>query len=119
MVSLDAGQGTVVAAAGEPEVVDLPAPPTGLSPGSDPRYVEQGHATRLDWRGSARRYRLHVLDLAGDEVVLSREVEGTSLEVPGRWLGTFQWRVSSIDDRGLEGPPSVTGPVLRRGEVAS
>jgi hypothetical protein len=109
MVSLDAGLGAVVTAAGEPEIVDLPAPPTGLSPGSDPRYVEQGQAARLSWNGSARRHRVHVLSLAGDEVVLSREVEGSSLEVPGRWLGTFQWRVSSIDDRGLEGPPSSPG----------
>jgi hypothetical protein len=109
MVSLDAGQGAIVNATGAPEIVDLPAPPTGLSPGSDPRYVEHGSAARLAWTGSARRYRVHILNLAGDEVVVSREVEGASVEIPGRWLGTFQWRVSSIDDRGLEGLPSSPG----------
>jgi hypothetical protein len=109
MVSLDAGQGAIVTAAGTPEIVDLPAPPTGLDPGSDPRYVEQGRSARLGWTGSAPRYRAQVLSLSGDETVLSREVEGTSLEVPGRWLGTFRWRVSSIDARGVEGPPSVPG----------
>ena len=109
MVSLDAGQGAIVTAAGRPEVVDLPAPPTALSPGSDPRYVEQGHPARLSWSGSAPRYRAHVLSLTGDEVVVSRDVEGLALEVPGRWLGTFQWRVSSIDARGVEGSPSLPG----------
>jgi hypothetical protein len=50
-----------------------------------------------------------VLSLRGDETVLSREVEGSMLDAPGRWLGTFQWRVSSIDARGVEGPPSAPG----------
>lgn len=109
MVSLDAGQGAIVTAGGRPQIVDLPAPPTGLDPGRDPRYVEQGRPARLAWRGSAPRYRAHVLSLSGDEVVVSREVEGEALDVPGRWLGTFQWRVSSIDARGMEGPPSTPG----------
>ena len=109
MVSLDAGQGAIVSAAGPPEIVDLPAPPTGLDPGSDPRYVEQGRPARLLWSGPASRYQAHVLSLAGDEVVVSRQVEGRTLEVPARWLGTFQWRVSSIDARGVEGPPSEPG----------
>lgn len=108
-VSLDRGQGVVIQADAEPHVIDLPAPPGGLSPGSDPVYVPQGRLARLAWTGSARRYRVHVLSLTGDEVVLSREVEGTSVEVPGRWLGTFQWRVASIDDDGLEGVPSPPG----------
>jgi hypothetical protein len=109
MVSLEPGQGAVVTASAAPEIVDLPAPPTGLDPGTDPRYVEQGHSTRLQWRGSAPRYRAHVLNLSGDEVVVARDVEGSTLDVPGRWLGTYQWRVSSIDARGVEGPPSVAG----------
>jgi hypothetical protein len=108
-VSLDAGQGALVRAGGEPEIVDLPVSPNALRPGSDPLYVEKGHTVRLGWTGSARRYRVHALDLSGDEVVLSREVEGLSVEVPTRWLGTFQWRVSSIDERGVEGAPSSPG----------
>jgi hypothetical protein len=109
VISLDGGQGVVLTAAGDPEIVALPAPPTRLSPGSDPRYVEQGHAVRLAWSGTAQRYGVHVLSLSGDEVVVSREASGSSLEVPGRWLGTFQWRVSSLDESGLEGPPSSPG----------
>ena len=109
LVFLDPGQGAIVTASGAPEVVALPPPPTGLDPGSDPRYVEQGRSTRLAWSGSAPRYRAHVLNLGGDEVLVARDVEGSTLEIPGRWLGTFQWRVSSIDDRGVEGPPSAPG----------
>jgi hypothetical protein len=50
-----------------------------------------------------------VLSLDGTEVVLSREVEGASLEVPGRGLGTYRWQASAIDDRGVEGAPSAPG----------
>ena len=107
-LSLDGGQAAVVSADGGPELVELPAPPTGLRPGSDPVYVVQGRSVPLAWKGSARRYRVQVLSLDGTEVVLSREVEGTSLEVPGRGLGTYRWQASAIDDRGVEGAPSAT-----------
>jgi hypothetical protein len=90
-------------------MVELPAPPTGLNPGSDPAYVLQGRSTRLAWTGSAPRYRVQVLSLEGDEFVLSRDVSGSSAEVPGRWLGTFRWRVSALDERGVEGAPSAPG----------
>jgi hypothetical protein len=108
-VSLDGGQAAIITADGAPERVDLPAPPTGLVPGTDPVYVPQGKTARLAWKGTAPRYRLQVLGLDGDEVVLSREVEGTSVEVPGRWLGTFRWLVSAIDELGMEGAPSAPG----------
>jgi hypothetical protein len=108
-VSLEAGQGAVLSARAEPVVVDLPTSPTGLTPGNDPLYVPRGTAARLTWRGSARRYRVQVLSLDGEEVVLSREVEGATTEVPGRWLGTFQWRVSAIGESGLEGLASAPG----------
>jgi hypothetical protein len=109
MLSLDGGQAALITAGGAPEMVDLPAPPTGLVPGTDPVYVPQGKTARLSWNGPGRRYRVQVLGLDGDEVVLSREVEGTSVEVPGRWLGTFRWLVSAIDEHGLEGAPSAPG----------
>jgi hypothetical protein len=108
-LSLDGGQAAVIGADGPPELVELPPAPTGLSPGTDPVYVPQGHSARLSWNGSARRYRVQVLSLDGDEVLLSREVEDTSIEVPGRWLGTFRWRVSAVGDRGVEGAPSTPG----------
>ena len=108
-LSLDGGQGAVIAPDSAPERVELPAPPTGLNPGSDPAYVPQGRSTRLAWTGSAPRYRVQVLSLEGDEFVLSREVSGSSAEVPGRWLGTFGWRVSALDERGVAGAPSAPG----------
>jgi hypothetical protein len=52
---------------------------------------------------------VQVLSLEGDEFVLSREVSGSSAVVPGRWLGTFRWRVSALDARGVEGAPSAPG----------
>jgi hypothetical protein len=107
-LSLDGGQAAVVSADRGAELVELPTPPTGLSPGSDPLYVVQGRSAPLAWKGSARRYRVQVLSLDGTEIVLSREVEGTSLEVPGRGLGTYRWQASAIDDRGVEGAPSAT-----------
>jgi hypothetical protein len=108
-LSLDGGQAAVVSADGAPALVELPTPPTGLSPGSDPLYVVQGRSAPLAWKGSARRYRVQVLSLDGTEVVLSREVEGTSLAAPGRGLGTYRWHASAIDDRGVEGAPSAPG----------
>jgi hypothetical protein len=108
-LSLDGGQAAVIAPAGAPELVELPAAPTGLNPGSDPAYVVQGRAQRLAWNGSAPRYRVQVVSLEGDEFVLSREVAASSVEVPGRWLGTFRWRVSALDERGVEGAPSAPG----------
>jgi hypothetical protein len=108
-LSLDGGQAAVITAEGAPEMVELPPAPTGLVPGTDPVYVPQGRSARLSWNGSAPRYRVQVLSLDGGEVVLSREVEGTSVEVPGRWLGTFRWRVSAVDTRGVEGAPSAPG----------
>jgi hypothetical protein len=108
-LSLDGGQAAVIDADGVPEMVELPAAPTGLNPGTDPVYVPQGHSVRLAWTGSARRYRVQVLSLNGEETVLSRVVDGPSVEVPGRWLGTFRWRASAIDARGVEGAPSAPG----------
>jgi len=108
-LSLDGGQAAVIAADDAPVMVELPAAPTGLAPGTDPLYVPQGRHARLTWTGSAPRYRVQVVGLDSDEVVLSREVEGTSVEVPARGLGTFRWRVSAVDGHGVEGAPSAPG----------
>ena len=95
--------------AARPRRVELPAAPTGLNPGTDPVYVPQGQSARLAWNGTARRYRVQVLSLDGDEVVLSREVDGPPSRCPARGLGTFRWRVSAVDARGVEGAPSAPG----------
>jgi hypothetical protein len=108
-VSLETGQGALVSAAGVAETIDLPPPPSRLSPGADALYVPRGTSAHLSWAGTAPRYHVTVLDLAGDEVVLSREADAPAIEVPARALGTYRWRVSSIDARGVEGLPSATG----------
>ncbi len=107
-VFVDSGRGVLVNK-GVPEIVDLPAPPKALTPGSDPAYVVKGKAARLAWKGSGRRYHVKVLSLSGDEVLLAREVDAPAIDVPTRWLGTFQWTVAAIADNGIEGPASVAG----------
>jgi hypothetical protein len=110
-VVVDPGQGLLVAASGEPQLGALPAAPGGLRPGKDPSYVEKGKPARLTWTsaGVGRRYHVQVLTLSGDDVLLTREVEVAFLDVPTRWPGTYQWRVSSIDERGVEGKSSASG----------
>ena len=99
----------VVVRGGRAESVVLPDAPRQLVPGRDPRYVERGASVRLSWRGTAARYHVEVSDLAGEEVFLAREVSAPEVNIPAAWPGTFRWRVSAIDDDGLEGPPSEPG----------
>jgi hypothetical protein len=111
-IDVVAGQGLVLEG-GEPPgpVLDLAAPPEGLRPGADPSYVKQGENAVLEWRSGAPAYRVELLGFEGSDVVLGRDVSEntTSLALP--WLGTFRWRVSALDARGLEGLPSETGSV--------
>jgi hypothetical protein len=108
VVDLVSGRGLLVRG-GRSETVSLPAPPRGLRPGLDPAYVRRGAPLRLSWTGAARRYHLEVSTLSGDAVLLTREVSGHALALPIEWLGTFRWRVSAVDDDGLEGAPSEVG----------
>jgi hypothetical protein len=111
-VEIRAGQGTVVEDGRPPErPAPLPEPPAGLRPGQDPAYVRRGQAVELRWVASAPAFRIEILDLRKDDVLLARDagVPPLRLEIP--WLGTYRWRVAARDARGLESPPSSPGLV--------
>ena len=44
-------------------------------------------------------------------MLLARNVGAPPLTIEIPWLGTYRWRVSTRDDRGLESPPSAAGYV--------
>ena len=110
VVAVAPGQGLLMRGKGAaPEVVALPETPRDLRPGRDPLYVEHGQPVTLTWAGTARRYHVEVSSLSGDEVLLARDVAGSSVAVSLPGLGTFRWRVSAVDEDGLEGAPSDPG----------
>ena len=109
-VEIKGGQGTVVMDGRPPETpTPLPAAPRGLQPGKDPVYVRAGQPVDLRWTAGGPSHRVEILALQTDEVLLAREVGAPPLrvEIPG--LGTYRWRVSTRDARGLESPPSADG----------
>ena len=111
-VSLKSNQGTVVASDGRPTVPEaLPAPPETLDPGADPLYADKGKPIELTWSPSQGEYRIQVLPIHSDEVLIDKDVAGSPQSVAIPWLGTFRWRDSARDDRGLEGVPSGEGLV--------
>ncbi len=44
-------------------------------------------------------------------MLLARNVSDPPVRIDIPWLGTYRWRVSARDDRGLESPPSTEGYV--------
>jgi hypothetical protein len=112
-VLLREGQGAIARPGAPPEPAELPAPPTGLVPGSDPAYAIDGREVSLAWRGSQGQHVIQVFELDSDAVLLQRDVAGHSatLEVP--WEGTFRWRVATRASSGLEGLPSDAGYFCR------
>jgi len=111
-VVLKAGQGARVRKGKPPEPpVPLPAAPRDLWPAADPVYVTSGQPVALRWSSSAPLHRLEVLGLDSEEVLLARELpeKGLSLVIP--WLGTYRWRVYTLDRDGLESRPSAEGLV--------
>jgi hypothetical protein len=111
-VILSPGQGTVVVRGRVPSTaVDTPAPPgaDSLRPGADPAYADQGQALELTWEDNAAAYHIEVLPVGSDVVLLQRDVGAPPAPLAIPWGGSFRWRVSSRDDRGLEGVPSGEG----------
>ena len=109
-VEIKAGEGTVVVDGRPPEPpASLPAAPRGLHPGRDPAYVRSGQPVELRWAGSGPSHHVEILDLQKDEVLLAREVAGPPLRIEIPWLGTYRWRVSARDARGVESRPSTDG----------
>jgi hypothetical protein len=110
VVLVKAGEGTVVVDGQPPRPgAPLPPPPQGLVPGADPAYVRSGQTIDLRWAGSSPGYHVELLALGKDDVLLARDTGGSSLQLEVPWLGTYRWRVSARDERGLESPPSTAG----------
>jgi hypothetical protein len=111
-VVLKVGQGARVRAGKAPEApVPLPAAPHDLWPSGDPVYVTAGQPVSLRWSSSAPLHRLEILGLDSEEVLLARELPEKSLSLLIPWLGTFRWRVYTLDREGLESRPSAEGLV--------
>ncbi len=109
-VEIKAGQGTAVADGGPPAPASpLPAAPKGLIPGADPVYVRTGREVDLRWTTDRALHHVELLALQGDQVLLARETGPPPLRLEIPWLGTYRWRVSARDARGVESPPSADG----------
>jgi hypothetical protein len=111
-VMVKASQGTRVRKGKPPDPpIALPAAPGALWPGADPFYVVAGQPVALRWSSEAPLHRLEILGLDSEEVLLARELPEHTLSLVIPWLGTFRWRVSTLDRDGLEGRPSAEGLV--------
>jgi hypothetical protein len=109
-VEIKAGEGTIVTDGRPPEPpAPLPPPPGDLVPGADPQYVRSGRPAELHWKASSPAYYVELLALQGDDVLLAQEARRSSARLELPWLGTYRWRVSARDARGLESPPSAAG----------
>ena len=109
-VEINGGEGTVVMDGRPPEApAPLPAPPRGLHPGRDPAYVRLGQPVDLRWTAGGPSHHVEILALKADEVLLGLDVGAPPVRVEIPWLGTYRWRVSTRDARGIESPPSADG----------
>ena len=109
-IEVKAGQGTAVPdGAPPPPPSPLPEAPHGLHPGSDPLYVRSGQPAELSWTAAGPSHHVEILALQGDGVLLAREAAAPPLQVEIPWLGTYRWRVSVRDARGVESRPSSAG----------
>jgi hypothetical protein len=110
VVEIKAGEGTVIVD-GQPPAASsaLPLPPGRLRPGAETAYVRSGQPVELQWSAGGRAHHVELLGLERDEVLLSRDASGPSLRLEVPWLGTYRWRVSTRDERGLESRPSAAG----------
>ena len=110
-VEIKKGQGTIVVDGRPPEPARaLPRPPNGLRPGADVAYVRSGQPVELRWAASGASHHVELLALQGDDdVLLARDVGRASAAASIPWLGTYRWRVSTRDARGVESPPSADG----------
>jgi hypothetical protein len=108
-VSVPAGSGLVIVGDKLGRPVPLPAPPTIVSPASDPVYLKPHESVSVQWSGEAERYVVEVLPLQQESAALVYESEGTSAEVRVPWLGLYRWRVMAVSASGLESAPSGEG----------
>lgn len=107
-VEISDGQGSVIEAGKAPEESALPAAPSGIAARADPVYVVRGTPAPLQWTSSALRHHVQVLTETDNRVVTDVEVASSSTSASPP-LGLYRWRVSAVDDSGLESPPSPDG----------
>jgi hypothetical protein len=110
-VQIKAGEGVAIEDGRPPGPAGpLPDAPSGLLPGEDVAYVREGQPVELRWLPTgASAHHVELLALGKDEVLLARDTGAPPVRLAVPWLGTYRWRVSSRDARGVEGPPSSTG----------
>ncbi len=112
VVVLGPGKGTVVAEKAKPlPPAQTPDPPQGLKPGGDPIYVVPGTSIDLQAATSRASNQIELLPVGSEVVLLQRDVGAPPWKLDLPWPGAFRWRVSSRDDRGLEGRPSADGQI--------
>lgn len=111
-VALNAGQGALVATGG---AIDgphpLPPAPHGLRPAADPTYLPVGTTVDLVWQGEAERFYVEMLAVDVEETVFATETGQAPYTLALPWIGTYRWRVTAVDPRGLESAPSIEGTV--------
>jgi hypothetical protein len=111
-VTLESGQGTVVAPRSFPGAPrPLASAPVGLVPGSDALYARPGQPARIAWSSSATAHHVQVLGIDSEDVLLEQDVSESPASVTIPWLGTFRWRVAVRGRDGLEGMPSAEGVI--------
>jgi hypothetical protein len=108
VLQLVPGTGAVVAFAHPLRAEVLPATAGPLRPGRDPAYVQQGGTLDLAWSPAGTPAHVQILG-PDDRPLLVRDVAGSPLHIEVPDLGTYRWRVTLRDARGLEGPPSAFG----------
>jgi len=108
VLQLVPGTGAVVGVSQPLRAEVLPATAGLLRPGTDPAYVQRGQALDLSWMPADAPAHVQILG-PDDRPLLVRDVAGSPLHVEAPELGTYRWRVTLRDARGLEGPPSPYG----------
>jgi len=106
-VTLAPGKGTIVRGGKVPiPPVSLKEAPGELWPGADPVYAGQGEAVAFNWKSTEKVHQIAVLPVGSDLVLMLREVGAPPVKMDIPWTGAFRWRVSTRDERGLEGMPA-------------
>lgn len=108
VLQLVPGTGAVVGASRPLRAEVLPGAAGPLQPGTDPAYVPQGHALDLAWTPAGAPAHVQIVG-PDDRPLLVRDVAASPLHIEAPELGTYRWRVTLRDARGLEGPPSPYG----------
>jgi len=109
-VTIAAGQGNIVRSGMAPSPpLELPDPPEGLWPGTDPVYVGPGEPLALEWLPTGGSHHVELFPVGADNVLIDRDVDSPPWRTAIPWPGAFRWQISARDENGLEGLPSAEG----------